>query len=94
MFGEPWGPDEAKDPYFGFLPGRGIHDVHANQGNLRQFRHDDGVWQDGGADRRRAGQTLDRDLPALPVAVLEDRRPHRPRPLIERGGMPQAAASR
>lgn len=48
VFGEPWGPDDAKDPYFGFRPGRGIHDVHANQGNLRQFRHDDGVWQDGG----------------------------------------------
>jgi uncharacterized protein YukJ len=47
-FGEPWGPDNARDPYFGFAPGRGIHDVHANQGNLRQFRRDDGVWQDGG----------------------------------------------
>jgi uncharacterized protein YukJ len=47
-FGEPWGPDNAKDPYFGFMPGRGSHDVHANQGNLRQFRRDDGVWQDGG----------------------------------------------
>ena len=47
-FGEPWGPDKAKDPYFGFFPGRGLHDVHANQGNLRQFRRDDGVWQDGG----------------------------------------------
>ena len=48
VFGEPWGPDGGKDPYFGFFPGRGIHDVHANQGNLRQFHHDDGVWQDGG----------------------------------------------
>src|ERR1700754_2131875 len=47
-FGEPWGPDEASDPYFGFMPGRGVHDVHANQGNLRQFQHDDGVFQDGG----------------------------------------------
>jgi uncharacterized protein YukJ len=47
-FGEPWGPDRAKDPYFGFRPGRGVHDVHANQGNLRQFERDDGVWQDGG----------------------------------------------
>jgi uncharacterized protein YukJ len=47
-FGEPWGPDDAKDPYFGFEHGRGIHDVHQNQGNLRQFKHDDGVWQDGG----------------------------------------------
>ena len=48
VFGEPWGPDGGKDPYFGFFPGRGIHDVHANQGNLYQFRRDDGVWQDGG----------------------------------------------
>src|SRR4051794_20478351 len=47
-FGEPWGPDTAFDPYFRFRPGRGIHDVHANQGNLHQFKHDDGVWQDGG----------------------------------------------
>jgi uncharacterized protein YukJ len=47
-FGEPWGPDDAKDPYFGFEHGRGLHDVHQNQGNLRQFRRDDGVWQDGG----------------------------------------------
>jgi uncharacterized protein YukJ len=47
-FGEPWGPDRARDPYFGFTPGRGIHDVHANQGNLRQFQRDDGVFQDGG----------------------------------------------
>jgi uncharacterized protein YukJ len=47
-FGEPWGPEKAKDPYFGFTPGRGIHDVHANQGNQRQFQRDDGVFQDGG----------------------------------------------
>ena len=54
-FGEPWGPDKAKDPYFGFMPGRGLHDVHANQGNLRQFRRDDGVWQDGGLIVEAAG---------------------------------------
>ena len=47
-FGEPWGPDDARDPYFGFVHGRGLHDVHQNQGNDRQFRRDDGVWQDGG----------------------------------------------
>jgi hypothetical protein len=33
---------------FGFLPGNGVHDIHMNQGNSRQFRGDDGVWQDGG----------------------------------------------
>jgi uncharacterized protein YukJ len=47
-FGEPWGPDPDRDPFFGFEHGRGIHDVHQNQGNTRQFRRDDGVWQDGG----------------------------------------------
>ncbi|TDK39764.1 DUF2278 family protein [Rhizobium deserti] len=34
VFGEPF-PD-------------GIHDVHMNQGNVRKFERDDGVWQDGG----------------------------------------------
>lgn len=47
-FGEPWGPDGDRDPFFGFERGRGIHNVHYNQGNIRQFRHDDGIWQDGG----------------------------------------------
>ncbi len=26
----------------------GVHDVHMNQGNVEEFRKDDGVWQDGG----------------------------------------------
>ena len=47
-FGEPWGPDDERDPFFGFDRGRGIHDVHQNQGNSRRFRRDNGVWQDGG----------------------------------------------
>jgi uncharacterized protein YukJ len=48
-FGERWGPeDDVKDKYFGFLPGNGIHDIHMNQGNVRQFIKDNGVWQDGG----------------------------------------------
>jgi hypothetical protein len=48
-FGQRWGP-EAKPPdkIFGFLPGNGVHDIHMNQGNSQRFRHDDGVWQDGG----------------------------------------------
>ena len=29
-------------------PGNGIHDIHMNQGNVGQFKRDDGVWQDGG----------------------------------------------
>lgn len=47
-FGEPWGPETAADRYFGFKPGRGIHDIHMNQGNSGQFMGDNGVWQDGG----------------------------------------------
>jgi len=36
------------DKVFGFAPGNGVHDIHMNQGNVAQFRGDDGVWQDGG----------------------------------------------
>ncbi len=46
-FGEPWGPEPAKDKYFGFRPGRGIHDIHMNQGNHPSFASQDGTWQDG-----------------------------------------------
>ncbi|MFB2878290.1 DUF2278 family protein [Floridanema aerugineum] len=47
-FGERWGPErKIKDKIFGFLPGNGIHDIHANQGNAKKFERDDGVWQDG-----------------------------------------------
>ncbi|RAL08501.1 uncharacterized protein BO97DRAFT_398074 [Aspergillus homomorphus CBS 101889] len=31
-----------------FASKNGMHDVHMNQGNGEGFRHDDGVWQDGG----------------------------------------------
>ena len=48
-FGERWGPESGTpDKVFGFRPGNGVHDIHMNQGNSRQFRGDDGVWQDGG----------------------------------------------
>ena len=48
-FGEPWGPEpQQADKYFGFAPGRGIHDIHMNQGSSGQFKKDNGVWQDGG----------------------------------------------
>jgi uncharacterized protein YukJ len=47
-FGEPWGPQsDAADPVFGFAPGRGVHNIHMNQGNAEEFARDDGVWQDG-----------------------------------------------
>jgi uncharacterized protein YukJ len=48
-FGQRWGPEPGvPDKVFGFSPGNGVHDIHLNQGNSQQFRHDDGVWQDGG----------------------------------------------
>ncbi len=49
-FGMAWGPSpQDKDPVFLFRPGRGIHNVHMNQGNPRGFHHrDNGVWHDGG----------------------------------------------
>lgn len=46
-FGSRWGPETKRDPYFGFTPGNGIHDIHMNQGNDGTFTQDDGVWQDG-----------------------------------------------
>lgn len=47
-FGEPWGPENVKDKIFGFSPGRGIHDIHMNQGSIGQFQYTNGIWQDGG----------------------------------------------
>lgn len=48
-FGMAWGPDPQKDPVFLFRPGRGIHNVHMNQGNPRGFHdRDNGIWRDGG----------------------------------------------
>jgi len=46
-FGERWGPEKARDGYFGFAPGNGIHDIHMNQGSSDAFMKYDGVWQDG-----------------------------------------------
>jgi len=47
-FGSMWGPDQnQEDPYFGFLPGQGIHDIHMNQGNTGHFAKDNGIYQDG-----------------------------------------------
>jgi hypothetical protein len=48
-FGERWGPEpNARDKYFGFKPGNGIHDIHMNQGSVEEFQKYNGVWQDGG----------------------------------------------
>ena len=48
-FGETWGPETKADRYFGFRPGRGIHDIHFNQGNPPgRFEASNGPYQDGG----------------------------------------------
>ncbi len=47
-FGATWGPEKIRDKVFGFQPGRGIHDIHMNQGNTGQWLRDNGPWQDGG----------------------------------------------
>lgn len=49
-FGSAWGPEPTEpDEVFGFEPGRGMHDVHMNQGNPPHDRHarDNGTWRDG-----------------------------------------------
>ncbi|MBD2609105.1 DUF2278 family protein [Scytonema hofmannii FACHB-248] len=50
VFGEPWGVDKVEDKpdkIFGFEPGRGIHNIHMNQGNSGSFAKENGVYQDG-----------------------------------------------
>ena len=47
-FGNPWGPSARPIEYFHFKPGRGVHDLHMNQGSPPPHSRDDGVWQDGG----------------------------------------------
>ncbi len=47
-FGAPWGPEKTRpDQYFRFTPGRGLHDIHMNQGNSGKYAADNGPWQDG-----------------------------------------------
>lgn len=47
-FGESWGPEPNRpDQYFGFKPGRGVHDVHMNQGSRAKFRGANRARQDG-----------------------------------------------
>lgn len=43
-YGESWGPESAADDYFKFKPGRGVHDIHMNQGDASE---PNGVYQDG-----------------------------------------------
>ena len=44
-YGSPWGPEtDKRDEYFDFLPGRGIHLIHMNQGDPE---NPNGKYQDG-----------------------------------------------
>jgi uncharacterized protein YukJ len=43
-FGEKWGPEQQADPYFGFKPGNGVHDIHMNQGDAD---NPNATYQDG-----------------------------------------------
>ncbi|WP_414588888.1 DUF2278 family protein [Scytonema sp. PCC 10023] len=46
-FGEPWGAENKPDKVFDFEPGRGVHNIHMNQGNSGNFARENGVFQDG-----------------------------------------------
>lgn len=54
VFGETWGPEATPDDYFHFVPGRGVHDIHMNQGSQGRFRSSNGIHQDGGILIRHA----------------------------------------
>jgi len=86
-FGETWGPENNKaDQYFGFKPGRGIHDIHFNQGNPGgKYASQNGPWQDGGLILARID--LEQQVPGLHERALRERdlrdvarhpRPHLP----------------
>lgn len=47
VFGEPWPAEDKPDKVFKFRPGRGVHNIHMNQGNADEFKNDNGVRQDG-----------------------------------------------
>ena len=98
-FGEKWGPETKRDKYFGFKPGNGIHDIHANQGNSDAWRRDDGVYQDGGliihlpdearwvaiflAFQSQCFHTDDTTGHRIPGACNGAPKPHKPKPHID-----------
>ncbi|WP_172254104.1 YukJ family protein [Saccharibacillus deserti] len=48
VFGDSWGPEpKTPDYYFGFRPGRGVHNIHMNQGNEHPWHEDNGAFRDG-----------------------------------------------
>jgi uncharacterized protein YukJ len=58
VFGETWGPEaQRRDKYFHFLPGRGIHDIHMNQGSGGRFKSTNGIHQDGAVFIRHQDDT-------------------------------------
>lgn len=47
-WGTRWGPEPTlHDHIFDFIPGNGLHDIHMNQGNTDEHRHDNRAWADG-----------------------------------------------
>lgn len=48
-FGSMFGPIPQSDPFFGWAPSQGMHNVHRNQGspNPGRFADDNGVYTDG-----------------------------------------------
>lgn len=46
-WGETWFESGGRDRYFNFSPGRGIHDIHMNQGSSGGFAGSNGRFQDG-----------------------------------------------
>ena len=89
-FGETWGPEAGKpDKYFGFEPGRGVHDIHMNQGSAGRHKGTNGPDQDGalyvhfGGDDRwiaifLAFQSQSWDTDPLTGHPLADRPPRDP----------------
>jgi uncharacterized protein YukJ len=48
-FGEKWPSTNRRDRYFPEIKDQGLHDIHMNQGNPRNYHDkDNGVFQDGG----------------------------------------------
>ena len=47
-FGEQWRGTNRPDRYFPEIKDQGLHDIHLNQGNPKNYHDDNGVFQDGG----------------------------------------------
>ena len=84
-------PEHQKNQYFHFTPGRGLHDLHMNQGSPQPHARDDGVWLDGGlfvrfpgaatvafffAFQSQSWQTDDMTGPATPGCLIAPARSH------------------